>query len=77
MASDPPAALLLLAMGVRELSMSANLIPRIKELVCRIAYFDMQRLLDTMRRNDIATAKEVSDRCLAVIRKYAPDVLNA
>ena len=77
MASDPLAALLLVGMGIRRLSMSANLIPRIKELICRIAYFDMQRLVDSMRREDLSTAAEVSLRCQAVIRKYAPDVLNA
>ena len=77
MASDPMAALLLVGMGIRRLSMSANLIPRIKELICRIAYFDMQRLLDSMRREDLSTAAEVAARCRAVLRKYAPDVLNA
>ena len=77
MASDPLAALLLVGMGIRRLSMSANLIPRVKELICRIAYFDMQRLLDTMRREDLSTMDEVVARCRAVIRKYAPDVLNS
>ena len=77
MASDPMAALLLIGLGIRRLSMSANLIPRIKELICRIAYFDMQRLLDTMWREDLSTMDEVAVRCRAVIRKYAPDVLNS
>ncbi len=77
MASDPLAALLLVGMGIRRLSMSANLIPRIKELICRIAYFDMQRLVDTLRRDDPSTSAEVAARCQAVIRKYAPDVLNS
>ena len=77
MASDPLAALLLVGMGIRRLSMSANLIPRIKELICRIAYFDMQRLVDTLRRENLSTAAEVALRSQAVIRKFAPDVLNA
>ena len=77
MASDPLAALLRVGMGIRRLSMSANLIPRIKELICRIAYFDMQRLVDTLRREDLPTAAEVALRSQSVIRKYAPDVLNA
>ena len=77
MASDPLAALLLVGMGIRKLSMSANLIPRVKELICRIAYFDMQRLLDTLWRNDTASAAEVAAKCREVVRKYAPDVLNA
>ncbi|MEG1933703.1 MAG: phosphoenolpyruvate--protein phosphotransferase [Kiritimatiellia bacterium] len=77
MASDPLAAILLVGMGIRRLSMSANLIPRIKELICRIAYFDMQRLVDTLRRNDVTSAIEVAERCREVIRKYAPDVLDS
>ena len=77
MASDPLAALLLVGMGIRRLSMSANLIPRVKELICRIAYFDMQRLLDAMQREDLTTMAEVAARCRAVIRKYAPDVLTS
>ncbi len=77
MASDPLAALLLVGMGIRRLSMSANLIPRIKELICRIAYFDMQRLLDAMQRDGLSSAEEVAAYCRGVIRKYAPDVLNS
>jgi phosphotransferase system enzyme I (PtsI) len=77
MASDPLAALLLVGMGIRKLSMSANLIPRVKELICRIAYFDMQRLVDSMQRDEPMSAAEVAARCREVVRKYAPDVLNA
>lgn len=76
MASDPLAAVLLVGMGIRRLSMSANLIPRVKELVCRLAYFDMQRLVDSLFRDDISTAEEVLGRCRQVVSKYAPDVLN-
>jgi phosphoenolpyruvate-protein kinase (PTS system EI component) len=77
MASDPLAALLLVGMGIRKLSMSANLIPRVKELICRIAYFDMQRLLDSMQRDVPTSADEVAARCREIVKKYAPDVLNA
>ena len=77
MASDPLAALILVGLGIRRLSMSANLIPRVKELICRVAYFDMQRLADTLRREDPSTAAEVAARSRAVISRYAPDVLNA
>lgn len=76
MASDPLAAVLLVGMGIRKLSMSANLIPRVKELVCRLAYFDMQRLVDSLFRDDLSTAEEVLERCRRVVSMYAPDVLN-
>ena len=77
MASDPLAAVLLIGMGIHRLSMSANLIPRIKELVCRMAYFDMQRLVDTIFRKDFMTAADVSALCRQLILKYAPDVIKA
>ena len=77
MASDPLAAIILVGMGIRRLSMSANLIPRIKELICRVAYFDMQRLVDSLRREEPITAAEVAERSRAIIRRYAADVLNA
>ncbi len=80
MASNPLAAVLLVGLGIRKLSMSANLIPRIKELICRITYFDMQRLVDQLRRRYAKgklTASDVSEACTAMIRKYAPDVLSS
>lgn len=80
MASDPVAAILLVGLGIRQLSMSPNLIPRIKELICRIAYFDMQRLVDQLRRlyarGRITGPEEIIERCREVIRRYAPDVIN-
>ncbi len=80
MASNPLAAILLVGMGIRKLSMSANLIPRIKELICRIAYFDMQRLVDQLSRRyekDRLTASDVAEACTELIRKYAPDVISS
>lgn len=77
MASDPLAAVLLIGMGIRRLSMSANLIPRIKELVCRTAYFDMQRLIDTLIREGVSTAPEIEARCRQMVATYAHDVLSS
>lgn len=77
MASDPMAALILIGMGIRRLSMSANLIPRIKELVCRVAYFDMQRLIDSLVRNEVSTADEVATYCRQMLSTYAHDVLKS
>lgn len=77
MASDPMASVLLIGMGIRRLSMSANLIPRVKELVCRTAYFDMQRLIDTLVREDLTMAKDVESRSRAMVSTYAHDVLSS
>jgi hypothetical protein len=57
--------------------MSANLIPRVKELVCRTAYFDMQRLIDTLVREDLTMAKDVESRSRAMVSTYAHDVLSS
>lgn len=76
MASDPLACMLLIGMGIRELSMSANLISRIKELICRVALYDMQRLVDDLRRGNYSSSEEVIAHCRAVLTRYAPDVLN-
>ena len=46
MASDPNAAILLLAMGIKELSMSAPSIPRVKEKIRKITSDKAKEILD-------------------------------
>ncbi len=46
MASDPNAAILLLAMGIKELSMSAPSIPRVKEKIRKITSLQAKEILD-------------------------------
>ncbi|MBQ9442064.1 MAG: phosphoenolpyruvate--protein phosphotransferase [Selenomonadaceae bacterium] len=46
MASDPNAAMLLMAMGIKELSMSAPSIPRVKEKIRKITSSKAQEILD-------------------------------
>ena len=48
MASDPNAAVLLLAMGIKELSMSAPSIPRVKERIRNITKDEAQKILETV-----------------------------
>ena len=48
MASDPNAAVLLLAMGIKELSMSAPSIPRVKERIRNITSAQAKEILDTV-----------------------------
>jgi phosphoenolpyruvate-protein phosphotransferase (PTS system enzyme I) len=43
-ASDINGALILVGMGVDELSMSANFIPQIKEIICKVSYKDLKQL---------------------------------
>ena len=46
MASDPNAAILLMAMGIKELSMSAPSIPKVKERIRNITLADAKKILD-------------------------------
>ena len=46
MASDPKAAILLMAMGIRELSMSAPSIPRVKEAIRKVTAAQADEILD-------------------------------
>ena len=46
MASDPNAAILLMAMGIKELSMSAPSIPKVKERIRNITLSDAKKILD-------------------------------
>ncbi|MBR3746869.1 MAG: phosphoenolpyruvate--protein phosphotransferase, partial [Selenomonadaceae bacterium] len=46
MASDPNAAIILMAMGIKELSMSAPSIPRVKERIRNITFAKAKEILD-------------------------------
>jgi len=52
MASDPVAVVLLLGMGIRKLSMSAAMLPRIKWLIKSVSISEMEALLVKMLRVD-------------------------
>ena len=53
MASDPNAAVLLMAMGINELSMSAPSIPRVKEKIRSISSIKAKEILaDVMKMED-------------------------
>ena len=59
MASDPNAALLLMAMGIKELSMSAPSIPRVKERIRNFTFADAKKILaEVMKMEDGDKIKE-------------------
>src|SRR5580704_18137447 len=58
MASDPLAAVLLIGLGLRELSMEAAAIPEIKEAVRRITTIDCERAAEAALKLDTAEAVE-------------------
>lgn len=67
MASDPLAVLLLLGMGLRELSMEGAAIPELKEAISRVSMQELEQLADTALAS--STAEEVERM---VTEGYAP-----
>lgn len=59
LAADPEGAVLLLAMGYRNLSMSPSAINKVKYVIRRLTIADMQRLLEKCLA--VSTAKQVRD----------------
>ena len=75
MASDPVLAVLLIGMGVDELSMSPNLIPPVKRIVSQVSYKDAQTLAATARRMSGTSADKIYAFCRNEVMKLAPDLL--
>ena len=75
MAADPVLAVLMVGMGVDELSMSPNLIPLVKRIVRQITYADAQGLAATVRRMSGTSADKIYSYCRNQIMKFVPDLL--
>lgn len=65
MAGDPVAALVLIGLGVRELSLNAVSIPEVKNVIRRTRASDLSRLVDELFAMD--TAKEIRTRAMAFL----------
>ncbi|MDD4017334.1 MAG: phosphoenolpyruvate--protein phosphotransferase [Kiritimatiellae bacterium] len=74
-AADPVMAVLLVGMGVDELSMSPNLIPLVKKIVGQVAFSDARNLADTVRCMLGAPADKVYTYCRKQVMKLAPELL--
>ena len=74
-AADPVMAVLLVGMGVDELSMSPNLIPIVKKIISQISLADANSLADTVRRMRGSPADKVYTYCRNQVLKLAPDLL--
>jgi phosphotransferase system enzyme I (PtsI) len=72
MSGDPVCALVLLGMGLDELSTSPYVLPEIKEMVRSVAYSDAQKLArDALATSDPA---EIRRRAVEIITRELPDV---
>jgi len=74
-AADPVMAVLLIGMGVDELSMSPNLVPLVKKIISQISFADAQALAETVRRMSGLPADKVYTYCRNQVMKLAPDLL--
>jgi phosphotransferase system enzyme I (PtsI) len=74
-AADPVMAVLLIGMGVDDLSISPNLIPLVKRIVSQVSFTDAQALAETVRRMTHAPADKVYAFCRNQVMKLAPDLL--
>lgn len=73
-AGNPVLVPLLLGLGVDELSASPGAIPLVKDVIRHIRFSEALDLAEASR--DLATGAEVLDRCRALIRRTAPEILE-
>ena len=74
MASDPVLCLLLIGLGVDQLSLAPNQIPQIKYVLSQVTLEDARALAkDVLTRSDMP-ADAIYAHCKATIKKWVPDV---
>ena len=74
MASDPLTVLLLLGLGIRELSMEGSAIPELKEAISRISIWEAEQLADDALA--CSTAEEVERMVTESYAPYFADLLD-
>jgi phosphoenolpyruvate-protein phosphotransferase (PTS system enzyme I) len=74
MASDPLAAVLLVGMGLREISMEASAIPVVKEAIGRVSLAEAEHLAERAREG--VTADEVEQAVAGVFAPLFADLLD-
>ncbi len=74
-AADPFMAVLLVGMGIDELSMSPNMIPLVRKVVRQVALDDAQLLADEVRRMTGLSAEKVYAHCRNFVLKFIPDLV--
>ena len=72
--SDPALVLVLLGLGLRELSMSPLNILQIKKLIRSVAMTDCEKLTQEVMR--LTTGRDVEQHCLKRLKELAPDFVS-
>jgi phosphotransferase system enzyme I (PtsI) len=74
MAGEPHLAIILLGLGIDELSMSPLAIPQIKSIIRSIEYKEAKAIAD--KALEFTTGKEVEDFARHQLKKMAPEFLE-
>jgi phosphotransferase system enzyme I (PtsI) len=74
MASDPVLAILLVGLGVDELSVSPNQIPQLKYVLNQVTLQDARALAMEVLAQSHCYGDEIYAHCKAAIKKWVPDV---
>jgi len=74
-AADPVMAVLMVGMGVDELSMAPTFIPLVKKIVSQVSIDDARGLADVVRRMVGSPADKVYTYCRNQVLKLVPDLL--
>ena len=74
MASDPVLAVLLIGLGVDELSVSPNQIPQLKYVLSQVTLEDARALAAEVLGQSNCLAEEIYAHCKATINKWVPGV---
>jgi phosphotransferase system enzyme I (PtsI) len=75
MAADPVLAVLMVGMGVDELSMSPNLIPPVKRVLSQVSYAEAKSLAASVRRMSGTSADNIYTYSRNCVMKLVPDLL--
>ncbi|NKB23604.1 MAG: phosphoenolpyruvate--protein phosphotransferase [Kiritimatiellae bacterium] len=74
MAGDPFLVPLLIGLGADELSVSPTNVPKVKDIIRNVTYSESEKLASEVMK--CASGKEILERCQALTRKAAPEILE-
>jgi len=74
MSSEPHLALVLLGLGIDELSMSPINVLQIKQLIRSVKFADVKKFTERVLK--LSTGREVEDLCKLTLEKLAPNILT-
>ncbi len=72
MAGDPLATLLLVGMGIDELSVVPTILPEIKKIIRSVKFKDAKRIADKVL--SLHTEEEIKEYLMSVVKKQLPDI---